>query len=242
MMRQSSRGLVSLGVLGLVIACTSTQPYPEDWAQLQPSQKGQCADIAGAYHNACTPTSGYHNCLPSGGLAALMFRKYPSAFHRKLANVNRVTIEQPSPRQLIVKAWQGSDLVNLEEIELSTQDCTPDGILISGGSTLANIENAFGYGSSRAYFRKDESGNLVARVHEHFTGIVLLIPASVSAKTWFRFKAHANPDVEVPADAERVPNDSAAASDDPPLRGRIERSRSSRLRLADREERRYPDQ
>lgn len=51
-------------------------------------------------------------------------------------------------------------------------------MLIRGGPTLTNIENAAGYGSSRALFRKDEQGDLVARVRIHFTGIVLLVPAS----------------------------------------------------------------
>jgi len=190
----------------LTVACSVTEPYPQDWSDLVASQERECGDISGAYYNSCIPASGMFDCLKSGGLAALLFGKYPAAFHPKLATVNRVTIEQSFPSRLVVKAWKGSDLLRLEEIELERQDCTKEGVLIRGGSTVTNIENAAGYGSSRALFRKDEQGDLVARVRIHFTGIVLLVPASFTGTDWYRFEAHSNKDVEVkgsePLDSE----------------------------------------
>ena len=181
----------------LALGCSVKEPYPRDWADLLVSRADQCADISGAYYNSCIPASGSFNCLDSGGLAALLFRKYSAAYHPKLSKVTRVTIEQPHPYRLVVKAWKGSELARREEIELAPGDCGDDGVLIRGGPTLANIENAAGFGTSSAVFQKDENGDLVARVKIHFTGIVLLVPASFTGTDWYRFEAHSDKDVEV---------------------------------------------
>ena len=181
----------------MALACSVTEPYPQDWSDLVVSEGGQCADLSGAFYNACNPASGTFDCLDTGGLAALLLSKYPAAFHPKLATVSRVTIEQLSPMRLVVKAWKGPELLRLEEIELAPQDCKKEGVLIRGGPTLTNIENAAGYGSSSALFQKDEQGDLVARVRTHFTGIVLLVPASFTGTDWYRFEAHSNKEVTV---------------------------------------------
>jgi hypothetical protein len=199
-MRSALGTLWLAGTCLLSLSCFSREPYPSHWAELLAAPSGACAEISGAYYNSCTPSSGSSNCLAEGGLAALLFRKYPATFHPKLATVNRVTIEQPSSRHLVVKAWQGSMLLRVEEIALAARECSRNGILIRGGPTFANIENAAGYGSSSVHFRKDANGDLVAWVHFHFTGIVLLVPASVTGTTWYRFAVHPNTRVTKPGE------------------------------------------
>ena len=196
-----------IAMLGILVGCSSVQPYPIDWAPAVAGGDRRCPDMHGTYRNLgsnsgettrqCNRHKGMGPRFPEGTCDSLAYNLLGSVGegwgHRDIpldSFVGAVTIiEQPSDDRLEVVTDMALDEHGTKRATLLASkgdfSCSADRLTLGTRMGVTSIESI---DTERRTFQLAADGSLVMQLHNATQGLLYVVPFMFSGDSWVRWQ------------------------------------------------------
>lgn len=169
--------------------CSFSTPYPNTWPTTASAMASQCHGLTGAYENWGSSSDDYQLSLAKIFFSVKL--SDPPALSWERNAVTHLTFTSGLDSGVTVKAWVGSELLEVRQLSASQMPCREGRLVYHDTSWeltgVAPYIPVVAHNSIDYLIAVAQDESLVIERKMLSVGTVLFVPVGVNEKTWFRY-------------------------------------------------------